>query len=64
MEFMKGLQDELQKNGKNIEMEETVLEISPADIVKLNSKISKTIEDDRIMLESSPSKAARFACSK
>ena len=64
MEFMQGLQQELLQMGMRTEVEETILEFSSTDIVKLNGEIGLMVENDRIMLESSPGKAARFACSK
>lgn len=64
MEFIKGLQEELRQMGQELDFEEKILEISHSDIVKLNSEIGKMVENDRIILESSPNKAARFACSK
>lgn len=63
MEFMKGLQQELRQLGLNIEVDEKPLEISHADIVKLNNEISNMTKNNGIMLASSPYKAARFACS-
>lgn len=64
MEFNKGLKEELQKEGSNLHVNKKILDISSTDIVQLNQRINQMIDDDRIMLESSPSKAARFACSK
>ncbi|MDE7185197.1 MAG: hypothetical protein K2O40_12190 [Lachnospiraceae bacterium] len=64
MEFSKGLKEELKKEGVNLHVDKKVLDISSTDIVRLNQRISQMIDDDRIMLESSPGKAARFACSK
>ena len=64
MEFRKGLKEELQKEGINLQVDKKVLNISSTDIVRLNQQIGQMIDDDRIMLEASPSKAARFACSK
>ena len=63
MEFMKGLQQELQQVGLNIEIDEKPLDISYSDIVKLNNEISNMAENDRIMLAYSPYKAGRLACS-
>lgn len=63
MEFMKGLQEELQQLGLNIEVDERQLDISHSDIIRLNNEIGNMVENDRIMLASSPHKAARFACS-
>lgn len=64
MEFRKGLREELQKEGINIQVEKRALDISSTDIVRLNRRIGRMIDEDRRMLESSPSKAARYACSK
>lgn len=64
MEFRKGLEEELRKEGINIQVDKRVLDISSTDIVRLNRRIGQMIDDDRRMLESSPSKAARYACSK
>lgn len=64
MEFRRGLREELQKEGINIQVEKRVLDISSTDIVRLNRRIGQMIDEDRRMLESSPSKAARYACSK
>lgn len=64
MEFRQGLQEELHKEGIELQVKEKVLNVSSTDIVRLNKQISQMIDDDRIMLESSPGKAARFACSK
>ena len=64
MKFMQGLQQELQQMGHDAEVDEKVLELSSTDIVKLNNEINVMVEKDRIMLESSPGRAARFACSK
>ncbi len=64
MKFREGLQAELDQEGIDVQVEEEVLDISSTDVVRLNQRIGRMIEDDRIMLESSPGKAARFACSK
>ena len=64
MKFREGLQAELNQEGIDVQVEEEVLDISSTDVVRLNQRIGRMIEDDRIMLESSPGKAARFACSK
>ncbi|MCM1327360.1 MAG: hypothetical protein NC249_12160 [Lachnoclostridium sp.] len=64
MNFKQGLQQELQNENINIQAVETELVLTSTDIVKLNHEIGLMIEADKIMLESSPGKAARFACSK
>lgn len=64
MNFRQGLQQELQKENINIQAVETELMLSSTDIVQLNHEIGLMIDEDKIMLESSPGKAARFACSK
>ena len=64
MEFRKGLEEELRKEGINIQVDKRALDISSTDIVRLNRRIGQMIDDDRRMLESSPSKAARYLCSK
>lgn len=64
MEFRKGLQEELGKEGIKLQVKEKELNISSTDIVRLNQQIGQMIDEDRIMLESSPGKAARFACGK
>lgn len=64
MEFGKGLEEELLREGIDIHVDKKILNISSTDIVQLNRRIGQMIDDDRVMLESSPGKAARFACSK
>lgn len=64
MNFRQGLQQELQQENINIQAVETELVLSSTDIVQLNHEIGLMIDEDKIMLESSPGKAARFACSK
>lgn len=64
MEFGKGLEEELLREGIDIRVDKKILDISSTDIVRLNRRIGQMIDDDRVMLESSPGKAARFACSK
>ncbi len=64
MEFGKGLQEKVAKEKRSLQGKERVVDISSTDIVRLNQRISQMIDDDKLMLESSPSKAARFACSK
>lgn len=64
MEFRKGLQLELQEKNIRVEAEEEELVLSPTEVVRLNHEIGLMIDEDRIMLESSPGKAARFACSR
>lgn len=64
MEFSKELQEKILKEERSLQVKERVVDISSTDIVRLNQRISQMIDDDKLMLESSPSKAARFACSK
>lgn len=64
MEFSKDLQEKILKEERSLQMKERVVDISSTDIVRLNQRIKQMIDDDKLMLESSPSKAARFACSK
>lgn len=64
MEFSKDLQEKILKEERSLQVKERVVDISSTDIVRLNQRISQMIDDDKLMLESSPSKAARFACSK
>lgn len=64
MEFSKDLQEKILKEERSLQVKERVVDISSTDIVRLNQRIKQMIDDDKLMLESSPSKAARFACSK
>lgn len=64
MEFSKDLQEKILKEERRLQVKERVVDISSTDIVRLNQRINQMIDDDKLMLESSPSKAARFACSK
>lgn len=64
MDFRKGLQLKLQEKNISLEAEEEELVLSPSEVVRLNHEIGLMIDEDRIMLDSSPGKAARFACSR
>lgn len=62
MEFRKGLKEELKKEGIDLQVKERIVDISSTDIVRLNNKIGKMIEDDERMLKQSAINAGRFPC--
>ena len=64
MGFGNSLQGESRKEDRTPQMTERVVDISSTDIVQLNQCIHQMIDDDKLFLESSPGKAARFACNK
>lgn len=62
MEFGKGLEEELRKEGINLQVKERIVDISSTDIVRLNNKIGQMIEEDERMLKQSAINAGRFPC--
>lgn len=60
MEFRKGLQEELGKEGIKLQVKEKELNISSTDIVRLNQQIGQMIDEDRIMLNLA--RASRTVC--
>lgn len=62
MEFGKGLEEELRKEGINLQVKERIEDISSTDIVRLNNKIGQMIEEDERMLKQSAINAGRFPC--
>ncbi len=64
MDFMQRMQGNLQRKGEDLTVKRVKLDISPAGIIKLNNQIEQMVEEDRVMLEASPGKAARYACSR
>lgn len=64
MSILHLLQVDLRKQGKDIAINEETLDISATDVMRLNNEIEMQVDDNRVMLEASPGKAARYACSK
>lgn len=62
MEFGKGLEEELRKEGIDISVKTEIMDISSTDIVRLNKQIGQMVEEDRQMLNQSPGMAARYPC--
>lgn len=62
MEFRKGLEEELRKEGIDIRVDRKIVDISSTDIVRLNNKIGQMIEEDERMLKQSAINAGRFPC--
>lgn len=64
MEFSKGLEEELRKEGIDISVKKEIMDISSTDIVRLNKQIGQMVEEDRQMLNQSPGMAARYPITK
>lgn len=62
MEFRKGLEEELRKEGIDIRVDRKIVDISSTDIVRLNNKIGQMIEEDERMLKQSTINAGRYPC--
>lgn len=62
MEFRKGLEEELRKEGIDIHVDRKIVDISSTDIVRLNNKIGQMIEEDERMLKQSAINAGRYPC--
>lgn len=62
MEFRKGLEEELRKEGIDISVKKEKMDISSTDIVRLNKQIGQMVEEDRQMLKQSAINAGRFPC--
>lgn len=62
MEFRKGLEEELRKEGIDIRVDRKIVDISSTDIARLNNKIGQMIEEDERMLKQSAINAGRFPC--
>lgn len=62
MEFRKGLEEELRKEGIDIHVDKKIVDISSTDIVRLNRKIGQMIEEDEAMLKRSAINAGRYPC--
>lgn len=62
MEFRKGLEEELRKEGIDIRVDRKIVDISSTDIVRLNNKIGQMIEEDERMLKQSAINAGRYPC--
>lgn len=64
MSILHMLKDELNKQNIDLTITEKTLDISSTDVMRLNNEIGLKVDDNRMMLEASPGKAARYACSK
>lgn len=64
MSILHVLQEDLLKEGIDLKIDEYPVNITSTDIMRLNNEIELTVKDNRVMLESSPGRAARYACSK
>lgn len=62
MTFMEGLKEELQKQGKSIDVVETELNLTATDVVRLNSEIAGMVENDQRMVKNSARMADRYPC--
>lgn len=64
MSILHVLKEDLEKEGKTIEIDEYTLEISDTDIMMLNNEIEGTVKDREIMLKQSGINASRFPITK
>lgn len=62
MEFRKGLEEELLKEGIDIHVDRKIMDISSTDIVKFNNKVAAAVKDNERMLKQSAINAGRFPC--
>ncbi len=64
MSILHVLKEDIEKEGKTIEIDEYTLEFSDTDIMRLNNEIEKTVKDREIMLKQSEINASRFPITK
>lgn len=63
MSILHVLKEDLHKEGKDLKIDEFVLNISATDVMHLNNEIEAKISNHRVMPKASPDKTARYFCS-